>query len=548
VFSFVLEAPPGEAIDRLWMLGGAVSLLGVVAGLITYFQKCLAAFYQVAMMADVRLVIGRKMASMPLSFHDSFRAGDLIARIERDTAMLRRVYNLLFKNAAVEPFRLGWAAVMACMLNPRLALVLLLLPLLMGPLFRIMKRIKKRAGKRQAQRADISHVLIQLLAGIKVVKAFAGEEREAQRLDGVNRTLVGTARKIARLTSFSEALIDLLQMLGAALVLVAGGYFILSGEVTTGELFGFMVVMQQFYGGAKKVTSTANQLVDASSGVERVYEILDAESDMLDGHLDLPAEPLSDGVRLEGVTFSYRNKTILHDVTLDVPAGQVVALVGPTGAGKSTICSLVARFYDPSEGRVTYDGVDVREYRLSSLMGALSIVTQDAFLFNTTIEENIRYGKPDATQEEVEEAARAAFVHDEIVSMEAGYQKLAGERGSAVSGGQRQRITIARAILSNSPMLILDEATSALDSHAEKQVQAALDRLMEGRTVLVVAHRLSTILHADKVVVLDDGRIVEEGPPDALLARPDGRFRRMYDLQIGGAELRDDEASEQDAA
>jgi len=535
IFDWVLVDTTADAIQRLWVIGIGLALVAVIAGVTTYFHQYMGGYYQVGIMADVRLAIGRKLAELPISFHDRFRTGDLISRIERDAMHLRKVLNLAFKTVAIEPFKLGWAAVFAFVLNSGLALVLLGLPLLMGPLFRIMRRIKKRAKKRQEQRAEISHVLVQLLAGIKVVKAFAGEQREAERLDAANREMVKTARKVAKLGALAHGMLDALQMLGAAIVLVAGGYLILTGGVTTGELVGFMIVLQQFYTGSKRLTTTANQIVDASAGIERVYEILDTKSDLLDGPNVMQRAPLQRSIRLEGVHFSYRNQEILHGIDLEIPAGQVVALVGPTGAGKSTVCSLVARFYDVTEGRVTYDGVDVREYTVRSLVDNLGIVTQDAFLFNTTVEENIRYGRADATREEIEQAARDAFVHDEIMSMEKRYAKVVGERGAAVSGGQRQRITIARALLADAPVLILDEATSALDSHAEQQVQSALERLMAGRTVLVVAHRLSTIMHADKVVVLDGGRVVEEGAPQDLLADPNGRFRRMYDVQMGSA-------------
>jgi ABC-type multidrug transport system fused ATPase/permease subunit len=242
------------------------------------------------------------------------------------------------------------------------------------------------------------------------------------------------------------------------------------------------------------------------------------------------------------VRFRYGELDVLKGVDLVVPAGQVVAVVGPTGAGKSTICDLVARFYDPTEGAVLWDGVDAREYTTKSLAGKLAIVTQDAFLFNAPIDENIRYGREHATHAEIEAAARDANVHDEIAQMEGGYGKLAGERGTSLSGGQRQRVTIARALIKDAPVLILDEATSSLDSHSEKRVQEALARLMSGRTVIVVAHRLSTIRNADKVVFVDDGRIVEEGAPDDLLARPGGRFRAMYQLQTGTAGTEPDSA------
>jgi subfamily B ATP-binding cassette protein MsbA len=498
-------------------------------------------------MADVRQIMGAKLATLPIPYHDRFRSGELLSRFERDSAHMRKVLLLLFKQVAVEPFNLGWAAVYAFVLNPRLAVVLLGLPIIVFPLFRIAKRIKKRATKRQVQRADLSHVLFQMLTGIKVVKAFGGEQRESERLDQVNRKYVETSRKITHLSALAEGMLDFLQMLGAALVFWIGGYLILSDGLTMGELTAFIVVMQRFYSGAKKLTSTANDLVDASAGVERVYEVLDAENEMPDGPGELPVRALNDGVRLEDVSFSYQDRMVLEHFTLDVPAGKVVALVGPTGAGKSTICSLVARFYDPTAGRVTYDGVDLRSVKLSSVVSNLAIVTQDAFLFNESIRDNIRYGRPGATREEIERAAADAFVHDEIMGMDGGYDKLAGERGMAVSGGQRQRITIARALLKNAPVLILDEATSALDSSTEKSIQLALERLMAGRTVIVVAHRLSTILHADRVVVLDQGRILEQGSPAELLEREDGRFKRMYELQMGGIDVLEGGAGHEEA-
>jgi len=276
-----------------------------------------------------------------------------------------------------------------------------------------------------------------------------------------------------------------------------------------------------------------NKFIDAIPGTERVFEIFDSPDTLPDGAEELPRAPLREGIALEEVRFSYLENEILRGVSTLVPAGKVTAVVGPTGAGKTTLCDLVARFYDPDSGAVRYDGRDVRSVTKASLLRSVAVVTQDAFLFNASIEENIRYGRPEATQEEVEQAARDAFVHDEIEQMEGGYQKLAGERGSALSGGHRQRVTIARAVLKDAPVLILDEATSNLDAHAETQVQAALEKLIAGRTTIVVAHRLSTIRNADKVVYLEDGRIVEEGGVAELLAREGGRFRRMYDAQFG---------------
>ena len=531
----VLVDPGADAVDRLWMLGIMVVVVAFVAAAVGYAKEYLYNWYATQIMSDIRYAIGRKIVSLPLSYFDKMRAGDLVARIERDAGSMRKVFNQAFKTAAIDPFEMCIMIVAAFVQNWRLALVLLGMPIIVYPLFRIAKRIKKRAEKRQVLMAEISHVIFQMLVGIKVVKAFGGEQREADRLRDAIGRYMGQARQIHRLSALSESLLDLLQMIGAAIVMVAGGYFVLGGDVTVGEIMAFIVIVQRIYKSAKQLTNTANSLVDAAPGVARVFDVLDAENDLVDGTETLVKRPLATGIRFDHVSFAYGEKLVLNDVCLDIPAGKIVAVVGPTGAGKTTLCDLVARFYDPTSGSVQYDSVDVRRFRMNSLLESVAIVTQDAFLFNSTLDENIRYGRPDASAEEVRAAAADAFVHDEIESMEGAYEKLAGERGASVSGGQRQRITIARAILKDAPVLILDEATSALDSHAETQVQAALDKLMTGRTVIVVAHRLSTIRNADKVVVMQDGRIVEEGPPAELLKRDNGRFRKMYELQMGSA-------------
>ena len=544
----VLVNPGPDAIQTLWFIAAGVAVMAFLIAGSSFLKEYLHNFYATAIMADLRVAIGRKIVSLPLSFFQRFRAGDLVARIERDASATRKIFNLAFKTAATTPFELVAAVVTAFIVNARLALVLLGLPLIVLPLFRIAKRIKKRSEKRQILLADISHVIFQMLVGIKVVKAFGGEEREAQRLDSANRAFIHEARRVHRLSAFSESLLDLLQLLGAAIVFVGGGYLVLGGSVSVGDIFAFVAIVQRAYTAAKKLTNTANQIVNAVPGTERVFEILDAENTLPDGPQTMRSGPLREGIRFENVSFAYGERAVVENVDLQIKAGQVVALVGPTGAGKTTLCDLVARFYDPTSGRVTYDGVDVRDVTTASLLDNVAIVTQDAFLFNAPIAENIRYGKPDATNDEVRDAARDAFVHDEIERMEGGYRKAAGERGSSVSGGQRQRITIARALLKDAPVLILDEATSALDSHAEKQVQAALDKLMSGRTVIVVAHRLSTIRNADHVVVLREGRVVEQGAPDDLLARENGVFRAMYELQMGGdGGDADDEPGDSDA-
>jgi subfamily B ATP-binding cassette protein MsbA len=539
---FVSGAGDAAKWNAIWKTVGLTLALGLTTAVCNYFKEYLQNYYSTAMMADVRIAMARKIVSLPLSFFNRFRSGELLARIERDVTGMRAVLLQVFDKAFVAPFVLVGSVVGAFYMNWQLALVLFGLPLLVVPVFRIAKKVKKRATKRQDIVADISHVLFQMLSGIKVVKAFHGEEREARRLDAANRRFIHEARRIARLTAFSESMLDFFQMVGGAIVVYLGGRGVISGTVQMGDLVGFIAVIISIYDAAKDIASVLNKMTDSLPAVARVYEILDTENDMKDGPRTAPPGPLVTGIELRGVRFKYLDNDILTDVNLLIPAGQVVAIVGPTGAGKTTLCDLVARFYDPSEGNVLWDGVDAREYTTTSLASKLAIVTQEAFLFNAPLDENIRYGRADATDDEVVAAAQDANVHDEILKMEGGYGKTAGERGSSLSGGQRQRVTIARAIIKDAPVLILDEATSNLDTTSEKRVQAALGKLMQHRTVIVVAHRLSTIRNADKVVVIDGGRIVEEGAPDDLLKRPGGRFRQMYELQTGEKPADDDGA------
>lgn len=535
---FVGQGPGARAA-----LGEIVVLtvaLGLAMAVSTFFKDYLENYYSQLMVNDVKLAIGRRLVKLPLGFFHRMRTGDLNARIERDVAGLRGLLNEVFDQGFVQPFTLVGALVAAFVMNAHLAVVLLGMPIIVVPLFRIARKIKKRAERRQVLIADISHVIFQILSGIKIVKAFGGEDREVVRLAEANRRFIREARKIQRLSALSKGLMDLLQMAGGAALIYWGGIGVLDGGVSLGDLMAFMLVSQLIYNAAKELTGTFNKVIEGTPAVLRVFEVLDAPDTLTEGERILAKAPLRTGVELRGVRFRYLETDVLRGVDLAVPAGQVVALVGPTGAGKTTICDLVVRYYDPTAGAILYDGVDVREFTKRSLMESVAIVTQDAFLFNTTIEENIRYGKPDATHEEIEAAARDAFVHEEIVAMDGGYRKSCGERGQSLSGGQRQRVTIARALLKDAPLLILDEATSNLDSKSEAMVQAALAKLMAGRTVIVVAHRLSTIRNADRVVVLEKGVVVEEGAPSDLLAKPGGRFRAMYEMQMG--ERGDDDA------
>ncbi|MCE9636267.1 MAG: ABC transporter ATP-binding protein/permease, partial [Planctomycetes bacterium] len=386
----------GARADLVWIVIATASL-GLVMAVSTFFKDFLQKFYSLAMTNDIRLSIARRLVVLPMSFFHKMRTGDLNARIERDVAGMRILLDEVFEQGFVQPFVLVGALVTAFVMNPRLALILVGLPILVVPVFRIARNIKKRAHKRQVLIAEISHVIFQILSGMKVVKAFGGERREVERLAEANRKYIREARKIQRLSAFSKGLMDLLQMAGGALLVWFGGLGVLEGNVSLGDLMAFITVVQQIYVATKELTSTFNKVIEGTPAVMRVFEVIDAPDTLTDGPRELAKAPLRDGIELRDVRFQYLENNVLSDVSLKIPAGKVVALVGPTGAGKTTLCDLVARFYDATSGSVTYDGVNVREFTKASLMCSVAIVTQDAFLFNTTVEENIRYGRPGAT-------------------------------------------------------------------------------------------------------------------------------------------------------
>lgn len=418
---------------------------------------------------------------------------------------------------------------------PQLCAVLIfLVPAIMVPMVLIMRKRRKLSRESFGIANDVSQHLNQTLQGMKTIQAFANEETESKKFADVLNASMVNSYKGTQVFALQSPLLELMISIGLCLALIAGGHFIVTGAITTGDFTAFLLALTAAYKPARSITSTSNTVQHGLLAAEVLFDFLDSKPDIQ----DLPdAKDLKPGklsVKFSHVSFSYvPDEPVLKDVNLNVPAGKVCALVGPSGGGKTTMFNLIERFYEPQKGKIEINRTDIRKFTLQSLRENIAEVSQDVFLFNGTIEENIKYGAPNATHEQVEAAARAANAHDFIMNFPHKYQSTVGEGGALLSGGQKQRIAIARAILKDSPILLLDEATSALDTQSEKLIQAALKDLMRGRTTFVIAHRLSTILDADIICVIKDGHIVEQGT-DAELVALGGEYKKLRDIQFKG--------------
>ncbi len=528
---WLLHGSKAESLWRIVVVFFCLMLLKNVAG---YLQAVFTDYVQLSLIRDLRNRLYERFTELPLAFYHRHRAGELISRATNDVLVVNRSVNVSFTNTARDPLLVVVYLGLAVLLSWKLTLVaLILLPLSLAIIVRIGKTLRRYSRRQQEKMAVLTSRLQETIAGIRVVKAFTNEPAENARFRAESQLLFRDLFKIARAQQISSPLTEQLSVLVGLSILWYGGRQVLAGGELPPQLFMLFLFCIFSLGKPIKALSQVNNAVqEGIAAAERVFAILDEPQTVIEKPDAAVLDAVRGEVELRGVRFRYdTGEEVLRGVDLHVRPGEVVALVGPSGAGKSTLIDLIPRFYETTEGAVLVDGRDVRDVTLASLRGAMGLVTQEVILFNDTVRNNIAYGMASARQEEVEAAARAANALDFIRQLPRGFDTVIGDRGLKLSGGQRQRLSIARAILKNPPILILDEATSALDTESELLVQQAIDRLVRNRTTIVIAHRLSTIQNADRICVLQAGRIVQTGSHVELLARG-GPYRQLYDLQF----------------
>ncbi len=532
--NILLSGTQSEALLKICFMLVIVFLL---KNIFDYCQSYLMAYVEQRLMMDIRNDVYEHLHNLSLSYFTNERTGNLISRITNDVNIVNGGISTTFVTLIKEPLLVIVFLVLAFSLSWQLTIIsFVVFPFALLIISTIGLKLHKQSGIMQEKMADITSVLQETISNIKVVKAFAMEDFENKKFQKETKSYFRTILKLARIRNFSSPTTEFLSVLAGAIIIWYGGQQVLvQNTMKASEFLGFLFIIFQLMPPIKSLSSVHNRLQEFSAAGKRIFEILDTEPAVKNSHNPVIVQTIQKNIEFSNVSFSYSQENeqpILSNINISVKKGEVLALVGPSGSGKTTLVDLLPRFYDPIDGIISIDGINIKNIELQSLRKLIGIVTQETILFNDTIKNNIAYGLTEFSEEKIREAAQAANALAFIEEMPKKFNSIIGDRGVKLSGGQRQRISIARALLKNPPIMIFDEATSALDSESELVVQEAIERLMKNRTSFIIAHRLSTIRNADRIIVLEKGKIVQEGKHTTLLKQKNGLYRKLHDMQF----------------
>jgi ATP-binding cassette subfamily B protein len=515
----------------------AVAGIAVIGAISSYVEKYLTTSVSQWVTHDLRRTLYNHIQRLSLVEYDKTQTGDLISRVTSDINAVQDFINSALLGIIVNVLTLVGMAGVMFYINWRFTLIALsIAPALFAVVYYLTRRIKKASREVRKKESELVSVVQEVLTSVRVVKAFAREDFEVTRFESQSLENVETALEARSIKAKLSPIVDVMVAVGTCLVLAYGARLALNGQISAGVLIVFLLYLGKMYKPMRELSKSTDTVSKAIVGYERIEEVLEIEARVRDLPGARKAPRFKGNIEFDHVSFSYDDKTpVLKDISFKIKAGQIVAIVGPSGTGKTTIISLIPRLYDPQSGTIKVDGEDIRRYKLKSVREQISFVLQETLLFHTSVWENIAYGKPDASPEQIIRAAKQANAHEFIVQLSEGYGTMVGERGVTLSGGQRQRIAIARAIVRNTPILVLDEPTTGLDSSSEQAVIEALERLMKGKTCVVVAHHLSTIRHADMIFVVKESELVEQGTHDQLLGAG-GLYAELYKIQTSDME------------
>jgi len=512
----------------------SMGLIGIyfMRGVARYVASCLMLKIGQQTVRDIRNHLYSHIQSLSLSFFHKHTTGRLVSRIVNDIQLIQDSISIVVYDLFRETFTVAVLLGLLLFRDAKLTVIAVIVMPFAGLLVtRLGKLLKNLSRRSQEKMADLTSLMSEAFSGFRIVQAFGMQNYEIERFKKKNQNYIDLMLKTIRIDALSSPLLEFFAVFGVAAIIWYGGMQVVKGEYSVGSFFSFLTALFLTFSPISKLSRVYNKIQQAMGAAGRVFEIIDTKSKITDAPDAVSIGRVRDRVEFQDVSFSYDTEPVLRNINLRVRAGTILAIVGMSGAGKSTLVDLLARFYDPADGRILFDGQDIKHATLESVRGQIGIVTQEIFLFDDSIKNNIAYGREDTPMKEIIRAAGAANAHEFIMQMPEQYDTVISERGLRLSGGQRQRISIARAILKNPAILILDEATSALDTESELEVQKALENLMENRTTFVIAHRLSTIKHADRIIVLDKGEIVQEGTHETLMQTA-GPYRKVYDLQF----------------